>query len=283
MLPKTMWDLLLSHHKYVIACGDPFQLPPVDQNEDNHVLDKPHIFLDEIMRQAQDSEIIRLSMWVREGKPLGQFPVAKEQVQILRPYELIPEMYDWADQTLCASNKRRIEINNKVRERLGYGSTPEIGDKIIGLTNHWDFMSTNGLWPLTNGSIGTITNYQIVPYHYPSFIYNKELQYMFTGMDIENGRFESIPIDYDALLTGEQAFDKKQEFRMNSFARNSDALEAPYYFAYAYAITVWKAQGSEWDKVLLIEEGHPFNELDHQKYLYTGITRASKKLVVIRK
>ena len=71
MLPKTMWDLLLSHHKYVIACGDPFQLPPVDQNEDNHVLDKPHIFLDEIMRQAQDSEIIRVSMWVREGKPLG--------------------------------------------------------------------------------------------------------------------------------------------------------------------------------------------------------------------
>lgn len=86
---------------------------------------------------------------------------------------------------------------------------------------------------------------------------------MFTGMDIENGRFESIPIDYDALLTGEQTFDKKQEFRMNSFARNSDALEPPYYFAYAYAITVWKAQGSEWDKVLLIEEGHPFNELDH--------------------
>lgn len=263
MLPKTMWDLLLSHHKYIIACGDPFQLPPVDQNEDNHVLDKPHIFLDEIMRQAQDSEIIRLSMWVREGKPLGQFPVAKEQVQILRPYELIPEMYEWADQTLCASNKKRIEINNKVRERQGRGPIPEIGDKIIGLTNHWDFISTNGLWPLTNGSIGTITNYQIVPYHYPSFIYNKELQYMFTGMDIGNGRFESIPIDYDALLTGEQAFDKKQEFRMNSFARNSDALEAPYYFAYAYAITVWKAQGSEWDKVLLIEEVHPFNKLDH--------------------
>lgn len=283
MLPKTMWDLLLSHHKYVIACGDPFQLPPVDPNENNHVLDKPHIFLDEIMRQAQDSEIIRLSMWVREGKPLGQFPVVKEQVQILRPYELIPEMYDWADQTLCASNKRRIEINNKVRERQGRGATPEIGDKIIGLTNHWDFTSTDGLWPLTNGCIGTITNYQIVPYNYPSFIYNKQLQYMFTGMDIPNGRFESIPIDYDALITGTPAFDNKQAFRMNSFARNSDALEAPYYFAYAYAITVWKAQGSEWDKVLLIEEAHPFDTLEHQKYLYTGITRASEKLVVIRK
>ena len=156
-----------------------------------------------------------------------------------------------------------IEINNKVRERQGRGATPEIGDKIIGLTNHWGFTSTDGLWPLTNGCIGTITNYQIIQYNYPSFIYNKQLQYMFTGMDIPNGRFESIPIDYDALITGTPAFDNKQAFRMNSFARNSDALEAPYYFAYAYAITVWKAQGSEWDKVLLIEEAHPFDTLEH--------------------
>lgn len=86
---------------------------------------------------------------------------------------------------------------------------------------------------------------------------------MFTGMDIDNGRFESIPIDYDALITGSPVFDKKQEFRMNSFARNSDALEAPYYFAYAYAITVWKAQGSEWNKVLLIEENSPFEKIEH--------------------
>jgi len=52
-------------------------LPPVpDGNEDpdNHVLDHPHIFLDEIMRQAQESEIIRLSMHVREGNPLLTFP-----------------------------------------------------------------------------------------------------------------------------------------------------------------------------------------------------------------
>ena len=29
MLPKTMWDLLMRYHKYVIACGDPEQLPPI--------------------------------------------------------------------------------------------------------------------------------------------------------------------------------------------------------------------------------------------------------------
>lgn len=50
MLPSVMWERLLMQDVYVIACGDPFQLPPVDSYYDNHVLEKPHIFLDEIMR-----------------------------------------------------------------------------------------------------------------------------------------------------------------------------------------------------------------------------------------
>ena len=50
MLPKAMWNRLLAHNIYVIACGDPFQLPPIDKDSDNKVLENPHIFLDEIMR-----------------------------------------------------------------------------------------------------------------------------------------------------------------------------------------------------------------------------------------
>ena len=45
----------------------------IEEADNNHVLDKPHIFLDEIMRQAQDSEIIRLSMWIRDGKPIYSY------------------------------------------------------------------------------------------------------------------------------------------------------------------------------------------------------------------
>lgn len=48
MLPKHMWDLLLTHGIFVIACGDPGQLPPI--GEENGILDNPDIFLDEIMR-----------------------------------------------------------------------------------------------------------------------------------------------------------------------------------------------------------------------------------------
>ena len=97
MLPIEMWNLLLKHGIYVIAAGDPGQLPPVDKDSDNHVLDKPHIFLDEIMRQAQDSEIIRLSMWIREGKPISNFPCSNKQVMILKPNEVVTGAYLWAD------------------------------------------------------------------------------------------------------------------------------------------------------------------------------------------
>ena len=58
------------------------QLPPIDKDSDNHVLDNPHVFLDEIMRQAQDSEIIRFSMWIRDNKPISSYKGTEEQVLI---------------------------------------------------------------------------------------------------------------------------------------------------------------------------------------------------------
>ena len=70
MAPKELVDILLGHKVYVIFLGDPFQLPPVSKDDDNHLLDSPHIFLDEIMRQAQESDIIRLTMQIRNQEPI---------------------------------------------------------------------------------------------------------------------------------------------------------------------------------------------------------------------
>ena len=53
-------------------------------------------------------------------------------------------------------------------------------------------------------------------------------------------------------------------------------------FAYAYAVTCHKAQGSEWDKVLVLEERFPFDEEEHARWLYTACTRAANKLVLVR-
>ena len=68
MCPANIWQQALKHNVHIIALGDPFQLPPI--GEDNGILAEPHVFLDEVMRQALESDIIKLSMDIRAGKPL---------------------------------------------------------------------------------------------------------------------------------------------------------------------------------------------------------------------
>ena len=281
MLPKPMWDLLLTHRVYILALGDPAQLPPVDKDQDNGVLNEPHIFLDEVMRQAQDSEIIRLSMHVREGKPIDTFKCDGAQVKIFKPNEITTGMMTWADQILCATNKKRNDINDLIRKMRGYGEEPTEGDKIISLTNHWDFASSVEGWPLTNGQIGTLGYNYLLTEHAPKFITETPITYLFARMELDNDRFEMIPIDYKYLKTGEPTLTVKEAYSMRK-SKSCD-LEPPYDFAYAYAITCHKSQGSEWQKVLVVEEGFPFSADEHKRWLYTACTRASEKLVLITK
>jgi exodeoxyribonuclease-5 len=51
-------------------------------------------------------------------------------------------------------------------------------------------------------------------------------------------------------------------------------------FAYGYALTVHKAQGSEWANVMLVDERFYFQAL-RQRWLYTGITRARESLTIL--
>ena len=48
-------------------------------------------------------------------------------------------------------------------------------------------------------------------------------------------------------------------------------------FDFGYCLTVHKAQGSEWDKVVLIDENKQF---DRKRWLYTALTRAAKQIIV---
>lgn len=279
MLPKEMWLRLLSHRIHVIACGDPFQLPPIDKDSDNHVLDHPHIFLDEIMRQAYDSEIIRFSMWIREGKPINEFPASGQQVMFVKPSQIVTGMYDWADQILCATNAKRNAINMNMRQIKGFGPEPAVGDKIISLRNQWEFFS-NGVVdpaPLTNGTIGVIQCTDRYDMSLPFWISEKKIPILYTNMVDENGDvFNYIPVDYTSLTTGEKFLTGKQEFQMR---KNPKCPDPPFEFAYAYGITCHKAQGSEWGKVLVYEERFPFDKTEHARWAYTAATRASEKLV----
>lgn len=190
-------------------------------------------------------------------------------------------MYDWADQILCATNAKRTEINNYVRSKRGFITPePQIGDKIISLRNHWETFSEGGVWALTNGAIGSISDFKIDTITLPFYLGGDKIDYMRTDMTLDDGdQFTQIPIDYDCLKTGQMSLSPKQTYILNKDPKLPDA---PFEFAYAYAITVWKAQGSEWNKVLGFEESFPFDANTKRRYLYTLITRAKEKLVLIR-
>ena len=288
MLPDELWYQLLSHGVYVLAMGDPGQLPPVKASA-APILEKPHVFLDEIMRQAQESAIIRLSMHIREGKAFNTFPTVSGEVRI------IPHKYQFADeditllsasQVICGTNAERNRINQRIRQLQGRGPEPEIGDKIIGLDNHWDNISPEGN-ALTNGAIGTIVNYErkiqdLTNYRITKYVPPVEL--MMTDFMTDDGdTFENLPIDYQCLITGDPSLSPKQEAAIARYRKTMLASPfmkigyIPYHFNYGYAITCWKAQGSEYPYVL----GYDCSWLkrkdkeEYIKYLYTLVTRAS--------
>lgn len=277
MLPNDLWELLLSHKKHVIALGDPFQIPPIDKKADNHVLDNPHIFLDEIMRQAEESEIIHLTMDIRNHKAPAYFK--GEEIQVVRPGEVVDGMYHWADQIICATNRKRQEINNYMRQAAGRGLEPESGDKIICCRNCWDTLDLSGENALVNGTIGTLGDFTQTYQEYPIFGF-PQVPVLRANISTVDGDFEDVVLDHYALRDGKPFLTPEQAYQIY---RRSDLKNLePVEFNYGYAITGHRAQGSEWDKVLVFEERFPFDNEEHARWLYTAATRASEKLVLVR-
>lgn len=272
MLPKEMWQLLLSHHVHILALGDPGQLPPI--GESNGVLDNPHVFLDEIMRQAAESEIIRLSLDVRKGKPLRKYKGS--EINIVGMSDVVSGMYEWADQVICGKNETRRNINNYVRKLKWdkqYSSLPLEGDKIICLNNDWDIITEYGD-ALVNGAIGTLHNI----YTTDDPIFRTKMIADFCPDTFDDSIpvdmiFRNLNMDYQLFLTGE------------TFRKANPTVRIPKYtklheFDYAYAITCHKSQGSEYGKVLLFEE--VLRRDQHARWLYTGITRAKDKITIVK-
>ena len=230
------------------------------------------------MRQAQESEIIRLTMGIREGIALNNFD--GKDVKIFEQTKLNTGMLLWADQIICGTNRTRTDMNNNMRYILGRGDNPEDGDKVICLRNYWDDWADNGDY-LVNGTIGFLNNtypsFNIVPpYFGGQTIYTINSNFISDA----NADYGNLQMDKQEIMTGERQLDNRTIFRLNRSKVYHSLV--PKDFTYGYCITCHKAQGSEWDKVLVIEENFPFEKEEHARWLYTAATRAINKLVIVR-
>lgn len=282
MVPKDMINLLLGHKVYVLFLGDPFQLPMIDKSQSHTLLDHPHVFLDEVMRQAAESEIIRLTMKIRAGEAI-QYGKGTE-VQVAPASELCTGMYTWADQIICAKNNTRHAINQQIRELNGYTGYLQEGEKVIIKRNYWDDCNDEGN-ALVNGSTGILKNWKedviVIPQNI-RMTGSRKIDIIKADFYPEVGSpFNNIAFDKKFLIDEEPCLDWKVSYQLNQTKKFGVDL-IPRQMTYGYAITCHCAQGSEWEKVLVIEENFPFEKTEHARWLYTACTRPSEKLVLIR-
>ena len=281
MVPKSMIEMLLRHKVFVIFLGDPGQLPMIDKKESHDLLNHPHIFLDEIMRQAAESEIIQLTMKIRNGEDISY--IKGEEIMVVPKKELVTGHLLWADTILTATNATRHNVNHQIRELLGYTGELQEGEKVICKRNYWEDLNEDGD-ALVNGTIGTVNNIFESFIQIPKYIKNSRHNIPTIMCDFTpdaGSVFSTVNIDKDFLLKEEPCVDWRVSYQIGKLrARLGDIL--PRQITYGYALTCHAAQGSEWDKVLVIEESFPFDKNEHKRWLYTAATRAAEKLVLVR-
>ena len=249
MVDEELGRDLLSFGKPVLVLGDSAQLPPVKGG--GFFTDaEPDVMLTEVHRQAADNPIIAMATTVREGGRLRPGHYGSSEV-VGAGVNLDADRVLAADQVLVGTNRSRRANNARFRELHGRGSSlPVPGDKLVCLRNNRAKRLLNGgLWQADRvEGHGAKINIDIA------------------SEDVEGVKAKvSVPIEF---FTGDEG---KLDPRT---LRNVDQ------FDYGYALTVHKAQGSQWDDVVLFDESFAFRE-HGARWLYTGLTRAAKTITVV--
>lgn len=249
MVNKQICLDLLSFGIKVLMVGDPGQLPPFGQEVG--ILSSPDFMLKQIVRQAKDSPIIQLSHMILNGFDLKTGSIGKKVLIVNR--ESIPDKcYLSADQILVGTNTRRDEVNRYVRSLLGKKDRyPETEEKLICVKNNWNVLVDE--IPMINGTLG----YAVESKFNGEFIRIK-FRPDFTG--------ESV------ILRADKAYFEGRKSKVKDKDDQFDKLE------FGYAITVHKAQGSEFDNVLLIAD--LMHKEIRRRWLYTAVTRAKKGIII---
>lgn len=268
MISKEIFDLLLSHKIHIIFLGDHFQLPAVGENA--NILVNPHVVLTEITRQALDSPIIRLSMDLREGKPLV-YGGAKE-ARIIPRSKVSEKLLLGADIILCGKNATRHSLNEQVRKlkwKDKFQEGPVDGDKVMCLQNYWRVADSSGETCLVNGMIGTISQLRLSN----TKLLKPKLTARFVNEDGAVFNKMSMNIDYKMLT--------KHVPTVNSDNwRDFYKVQKPLLFDYADCVTVHKFQGSQANKVLVFAEMMGDRE-NYYKWLYTAVTRSVDRCILV--
>jgi exodeoxyribonuclease V len=265
MVTSDIWNDLSKYELPMIAVGDHGQLPPIESAF--NLMDNPQLRLETIHRQAKGNPIIEIATMARESGVIPTQRFSANVHKVSRNHEDSTELFNqWvtpysADTlVLCARNKTRIQLNKQIRGLLGYESdTPQVGETLICLKNNYE--SEGGT--IYNGMLGKLKRLEENYLHW----YNVEIEFH------DEGRV------FEGDISRHQFFQEKLVDKVKGlhYTKIGDR------FDFGYALTVHKAQGSQAKTVILFEEYAPYmSDEEWRRWLYTAVTRASERLLIIR-
>src|SRR5207253_9650892 len=164
-----------------------------------------------------------------------------------------PDRVMGAARVLVGRNKRRRAYHMRVRQRQNIEDPlPVAGDKLVCLRNNRKKgLFNGGLWRVKSRaqSKSKIITMRLSP----DEDFGSKVTKVSVRGDCFGGAIETIPWEQ------RKPYDE---------------------FDYGYVLTVHKSQGSQWDDVVLFDESFAFQD-SRARWLYTGITRAAKRLSIV--
>ena len=259
-------DLLRTGSRLVFV-GDPAQLPPVKAQRSLQAMGAPHHLLTKVHRQKGGSPVLELASEIRKSV----MPV----VPVTKPKRLL-SLEDY-DQVLCWRNATRERANAEIRRRLGRRDPmmPEAGDRLVCIKNTKSKDENVRQW--MNGEQVTVLDAQRSGGKTSDTL-------ALTVMDDDGIEHEVFsPAE---TLAGHKA---EQAYLDRSMWGSPDPA-----WAFGFALTVHKSQGSEWGNILLVDESSDMISLTSRRegrtaaidqarqWLYTAITRARDRVDIVR-
>jgi exodeoxyribonuclease-5 len=299
----------------LILIGDTAQLPPVNleispalsedflsQNYSKEILS---FSLSEVVRQEKSSTILLNATSLRKQITdhhfnLPNFIVNEDVIRIESGDELQESLEDNYNKSgltntivLCRSNKRANIYNQQIRSRIRYLEEEiSTGDLLMVVRNNYFWLGDKNKSELiANGdiievlSVNKINNkygfkFAHITIRLVDFSEQKELDVL-VMLDTIKLETSSLPYEdyqklYQEISKEYKGADAKKKIKENKYL---NALQVKF----SYSITCHKSQGGQWENVF-VDLGYFKKEmldLSFLRWLYTAITRASKKLYLI--
>lgn len=271
--------------------------------------------LDEVVRQSEKSGILWNATHIRSlitHDEVTQLPKIRfegfDDIVIMRGNELIESLENsyasvGQDDTIVVtrSNKTANIYNNGIRARIvDHEGELSSGDRIMVVKNHYfdeddsNKDNNNKIPFIANGDMAVVRRVRNVRSLY-DFTF-ADLTLTFPDYDDEEiemtALLDTLQSDAPALTAAQHKhlYDSVMEDYMH-LPRKADRMKALkkdiYYNAlqikFAYAVTCHKAQGGQWAHVY-IDQGYMTDDMltpDYIHWLYTAMTRATKKLFLV--